>query len=418
MRVLLLSLAPPLPATNGHRLRNWGLSLALRAAGHDVHLLAFAPPAELSRRPVDGTGVYSSVTLLPLPPLASTKGLVHRLRYLPSSLPFNACSFLSDLMARTIRDLLAQQRFDLIVCDDAYLMLNLPEGHGVAVLLNKHDLTHVVIRRYISYERNRLKCAYARWEAHKVERLERWACRRATAVLACSENDRRLLQTLVPGTRIFVGPNVIDVDAYAPTPSQRRNRLVYVGAMDWLPNRDAAQFFALEILPILRAAIPELEFVVVGRNPTARLRQRFAGDRRIRFTGTVDDVRPELAAATVVVVPLRIGSGTRLKILEAAAMAKPIVSTRLGAEGLDFVSGEEILLADRPNEFAAAVADLLGDAEYRIRLGQAARQRVQRDYAVSALRARLEHALASLSRCHGDGSGFRPAWNPPIEGPR
>jgi glycosyltransferase involved in cell wall biosynthesis len=157
------------------------------------------------------------------------------------------------------------------------------------------------------------------------------------------------------------------------------------------------EFFALRILPEVRGLLPDVKFVVGGRNPPGWLRRRFAGIAGVEFTGTVPDMRAEIAKATVCVVPLRIGSGTRLKILEAAAMAKPIVSTRLGAEGLDFVDGREIVLADDPKAFAGAVAELLSDASRRRQLGQAARTRVEECYGVPALRAAVRAAFAQLS---------------------
>jgi glycosyltransferase involved in cell wall biosynthesis len=167
--------------------------------------------------------------------------------------------------------------------------------------------------------------------------------------------------------------------------------------MDWYPNRDAVEFFVSAILPRLRAAVPEARFVVGGRNPSDEFRRRFAATPGIEFTGTVPDMRAEIAKAAVCVVPLRIGSGTRLKILEAAAMAKPVVSTRVGAEGLDFVDGKEIVLADEPKAFAGAVADLLRDASRRRELGQAARRRVEKCYSFPVLRTAVRAAFAGLS---------------------
>jgi glycosyltransferase involved in cell wall biosynthesis len=195
----------------------------------------------------------------------------------------------------------------------------------------------------------------------------------------------------------MVVPNVVDTDHYQPSGAEEPCTVLYQGGMDWYPNRDAVEFFVSAILPRLRASVPEARFVVGGRSPSDEFRRRFAAVPGIEFTGTVPDMRTEIARAAVCVVPLRIGSGTRLKILEAAAMAKPIVSTRVGAEGLDFVGGREIVLADEPKAFAEAVADLLRDASRRRELGRAARRRAQECYSLPVLRTAVSAAFAELS---------------------
>jgi glycosyltransferase involved in cell wall biosynthesis len=166
--------------------------------------------------------------------------------------------------------------------------------------------------------------------------------------------------------------------------------------MDWHPNRDAVEFFALQILPRLRRLRPEVRVVVAGRSGPEEFQRRFAGIPELRFTGTVPDMRVEIARAAVCVAPLRIGSGTRLKILEAAAMAKPMVSTTIGAEGLNFEDGREIVLADAPQPFAEAVARLLEDRAYGAALGAAARRKVETAYSFESLRSALRAALAPL----------------------
>src|SRR5439155_958354 len=174
--------------------------------------------------------------------------------------------------------------------------------------------------------------------------------------------------------------------------------VLFQGGMDWQPNRDAVEFFAAEILPWLRRRVPSARFRVAGRSPAESFRRRFAGIDGLEFTGTVADMRDEIAKATVCVVPLRIGSGTRLKILEAGAMAKPMVSTGLGAEGLELVDGEEIVLADEPRAFADAVAALLHDAAGRDELGRGARLRVEKQYSLSVFKTALRDAVTGSLR--------------------
>jgi glycosyltransferase involved in cell wall biosynthesis len=191
---------------------------------------------------------------------------------------------------------------------------------------------------------------------------------------------------------VTVVPNVVDVHSYKVADTDDGAGVLFIGGMDWFPNRDAVEFFEEAVLPELRARLPVARFMVVGRPPPDRLRRRMEASG-VEFLGRVDDIRPVVSAAAVSVVPLRIGSGTRMKILEAAALGKAIVSTRLGAEGLNFADGSEIALADEPGAMAAAVADLLKRPAARTAMGAAARVRVEEEYSFEALRRCLREAL-------------------------
>jgi len=220
---------------------------------------------------------------------------------------------------------------------------------------------------------------------------------RASLVLACSEHDRSAMARMCPGTQVAVVPNIIDVEDYVPCRDDDGQTILYVGAMDWYPNQDAVSFFTTDVWPEVRRLIPGMRFRIAGRSPSGKLRRRLENVPGVEFTGTVPDMRIEIARAAVCVVPLRIASGTRLKILEAAALAKAVVSTRVGAEGLDFVDEKEIILADEPRLFARAVADLAADPRRRQALGLAARRRVESQYSFRELQAAMNGALARLS---------------------
>ena len=174
--------------------------------------------------------------------------------------------------------------------------------------------------------------------------------------------------------------------------------------MDWFPNRDALEYFVRAIFPLVQKEVPGVRLIAAGRNPSPEFRARFADVSALEFTGTLPDLRPVIAKAAVCVVPLRIGSGTRLKILEAGAMGKAMVSTTVGAEGLDFVPGKEILIADDPAEFARNVVELLRDPARRKAIGEAARHRVLQDYDVTALERSIAAAFQRLAAIDGQGS--------------
>jgi glycosyltransferase involved in cell wall biosynthesis len=262
------------------------------------------------------------------------------------------------------------------------------------LLLDNQNLEFLLLRRYAAQEANPIKRGYAWLESGKMRRWERANFVRSSLVMVCSGHDRKLAEGLADGRPVAVIPNVVDVGEYRPAAAEG-STLLYTGGMDWHPNRDAVEFFASSILPHLRRLGSDARLVVAGRSPAEAFRRRFAAIPEIQFTGAVPDMRVELARAAISVVPLRVGSGTRLKILEAAAMGKAVVSTTMGAEGLDFENGREILLADDPEEFARAVTGLLQDPERRRRVGLAARRKVEAQYSIEALCLALRNALAT-----------------------
>jgi glycosyltransferase involved in cell wall biosynthesis len=189
----------------------------------------------------------------------------------------------------------------------------------------------------------------------------------------------------------------VDADYFHPdNGNEQPNSLVFTGSMDWMPNEDGVRYFLHSILPLIRREIPEVTFTIVGRKPSEKLRAAAASESGVHVTGTVDDIRPYVREGAVYVVPLRIGSGTRLKIFEAMAMGKPIVSTTLGAEGLPISDGGDISIADQPAEFARKVCLLLRDPKERRRLGSAARQLVEQHYSWSAVAAEFNDVLCRV----------------------
>jgi glycosyltransferase involved in cell wall biosynthesis len=189
----------------------------------------------------------------------------------------------------------------------------------------------------------------------------------------------------------------VDTEFFSPRGPAAGKRLVFTGSMDWLPNEDAMTYFCRDILPLIRAQEPDVAVSIVGRAPTPAV-TRLAEDAGIEVTGRVDDVRGYIEQAAAYIVPIRIGGGTRLKIFEAMAMGKAVVSTTVGAEGLPVTHGENVLIADDPTSFARDVVRLLRDPARRVQLERAARQLVVERYDWSAVAAQLDAALVPLQR--------------------
>ncbi len=341
-------------------------------------------------------------------------GHLSRARNMFSRKPHSVEAMRSRSAAQRIRELLDSGRIDAVFCEQTQPLINVPDPLPVPLFLDNHNAEHVIWQRFLLHAPNPLARLYARYESKKLREWERGACERAKLAMTCSEQDRRILQSLCPHTPFCVVPNALDTDRYFPASQEEPFKALFQGGMDWYPNRDAVQHFVRSILPEIRRRIPSIEFVVAGRNPSHAFRRRLARAPHVRFTRTLEDIRPEVAGAAVCVVPLRIGSGTRLKILEAAAMGKAIVSTRIGAEGLDFRHNEEIVLADNTLEFAQEVVRLMGDARLRNRLGLNARKRVEEQYSFPVLCKALEDAMAIVPEVQAPDSRERCTAGAPL----
>jgi len=263
------------------------------------------------------------------------------------------------------------------------------DDHNAEYLLQQRafftDLRHP--RRWIA-------AAYSFVQWRKLLVYERRVCCAVDRVVAVSEADREALQRLAPGLQVTVVPNGVDLDflrpgVVPPLVGLRQPALVFTGKMDYRPNVDAVLWFVEAVLPLIQAEVPAVHFYVVGQRPHPRLAS-LADHPAVTLTGQVPDVRPYIAGAAVYVVPLRIGGGTRLKVLEAMAMGQAVVSTRLGCDGFPFEDGREVVFADEPAEFAAGVLRLLRDAQAAVQLGQRARAYVAAHFGWDAIVPRLE----------------------------
>jgi glycosyltransferase involved in cell wall biosynthesis len=397
-RLIVAATCLPYPATNGYTMRVWSLLNCLAAEGCKIDLVCFGGVDEFEAHRDEFGKVCRSVQVVRHSSitLSGSLNIGQRLAAFCSQYPYGVARSRSREMTTRISELLGDA--DAIIFEETNLLPNLPLTSRIPVIVDHHNVEHLLLRRYVGHASSWLRAAYAWLEALKVRRWENAACSRASGVLVCSDHDRNAFRELSPHVPVMVAPNVIDTNSYYPADKGDGRTLLYTGGMDWYPNRDAVENFAFRILPHLRTLVPGVRFVVAGRGPSDDFRRQFAHIPEIQFTGMVADMRPELAKATICVVPLRIGSGTRFKILEASAMGKAIVSTRLGAEGLNFFEGEEILLGDDPKEFARLAAGLLQDPMYRKGIGVAARRRVELSYSLPMLRSVVHMALETWVR--------------------
>jgi polysaccharide biosynthesis protein PslH len=251
------------------------------------------------------------------------------------------------------------------------------------------------LMRRAEKEANRLRRAYVGFQADLMANEESKWCSKVALNAVVSEQDRETLRQLSPDGRFVVVPNGVDTEYFQPAYGGDTG-IVCVGPTNWHPNRDALQYMAEDILPALRTGEGEPPVRWIGR-ATSEEQAHFRNAYGMELTGRVPDIRPFVAAAACYVVPIRVGGGTRVKILDAWAMGKAVVSTSIGCEGLDAVDGENILIRDDPGEFAAAVLAVLADGSLRERLGRAGRRTVEKSYSWEVIgRAMIEEYRALI----------------------
>jgi len=269
---------------------------------------------------------------------------------------------------------------DLCVADFLFALPNMPPTGRVPLEFFADNVEHMIWKRLCEGERRSWRRRLLGIEWRKMRRYEAYACQRADLTVAVSSLDRESLAANAPGADVRTVPTGVDLSYFtAGAEREEPANLVFTGSMDWQPNEDAMLHFMDSILPLIRRKVPDSRLTVVGRNPSRRL-QRAAREMGVEVTGRVEDVRPYVASASVFVVPLRIGGGTRLKIFEALSMQKAVVSTSVGAEGLPLHDGEHFLRADAPAAFAEAVVALIKDPSRRRALGAAGRKLVEERY--------------------------------------
>ena len=288
----------------------------------------------------------------------------------------------SRAMRREILERDRQSSFDLLVCDFLAPAANVPADLTTPAILFQHNVEAMIWKRHYEVQTNPVKKAYLYGQWQKMRRFEREMCRRFDAVIAVSADDREQMKHEYGAEAVFDVPTGVDVEFFRPggTSKPVPNSLVFTGSMDWLPNDDAIRYFTREIMPLIKNKVPDVTLTVVGRNPAPALVDLSKEDKSLIITGRVDDVRPYMENAAAYIVPLRIGGGTRLKIFEAMAMEKAVVSTTVGAEGLPLTNGVELLLADDPATFADAVVRVLTDNTYASELGQRAAAVVRENF--------------------------------------
>lgn len=403
MRILIITDSLPYPPNSGDKIRTYNLLrrisdhhevwLACLLDGADYHL-SLAHLEEFCR------GVEVAV-IRAQHPLVHLPGLIW---YALVGRPLELKFVHSEELARKIHRLVLKEKFDIIQIEHSFMAMYLdaiPQMSESKSILTFHNVTWKQFDTIFRYER-RLILKIRHWIFSKM--MRKWEpnfAQRFNRCITVSEVDKELLKNTNPSLHIDIVPNGVDVKDYQLLPRQFNSRtLLFIGKMSYLPCIDAALYFYEEILPLIRLAVDNVDFWIVGRDPTPEI-LKLHGSNATHVSGYVDDVVPYYKNSAICVVPLRAGGGTRLKILEAMALGRPVVSSTIGCEGLDVTDGKNILIADSPGQFAAETVKLLTDRVLYQNIVNEARKLVETHYDWNILASRLLQTYDELANdCH------------------
>lgn len=369
MKILWVKTGKILPLDTGGKLRTYNILRHL-AANHELTYLSYYDGArdESYEREVP-THIPGTMTVhTPGQSLTGFSRHLDYLRHITWRAPYAVSRFADAQVQQILKQWIPQRRFDVAVCDFLHCTLNFPRDLATPTALFQHNVESVLWKRKAEVEPAWVDRAVFKFELAKMLSFEPQQVRRFHHVIAVSETDREAMSGMVDRSHISVIPTGVDLSKYPYDPSLRPQGplVVFTGSMDWQPNIDGVEYFCNEIWPLVLRKVPQARFRIVGRDPHPRVK-KLASDS-VEVTGSVPSIVDHLRDAAAIVVPLRIGGGTRIKIYEGMAMGKATISTTVGAEGLDIEHGRDILLEDSPAGFAEAIVTLLQHEDVRRRL--------------------------------------------------
>jgi len=387
MNILVLTPYIPYPPNFGGLVRIFHLIRQMSKLGHAMHLLSFREAGGAG----DPKGLEPFCKTIKLISRSTSHKRFHQLTSLLSRRSFQWKFHYTDAMQVARDQLVRDQKIDLILVEFSQ-MAGYQFPAGVPVVLDEHNVEFDLLDRMAARESGAVRKYFNIVEAKKFRREELAACRTAALTLVTSERDGDLLREYAPGLRTATITNGVDCDQFArPAGARQPDTAVFVGATHYFPNEEGVLYFLREVFPLIKAKQPRFRFTVVGGKPPMSIVQLQSDAAQV--TGYVNDVRPFMWESSVFVVPLRMGGGTRFKIVEAFAAGIPVVSTRLGAEGIPVENGRELLLADTPAEIAAAVLRVLADPGLAENLAGAGLKYVRRHFDWSVIGVKLNAAL-------------------------
>jgi sugar transferase (PEP-CTERM/EpsH1 system associated) len=399
MHILVVSTSLP-GSGGGANTRNFYLLRSL-ASKHRISLLAYAGQDEL-----ENTAVLQQLRelthSLKIVEYIRTTSQTKRRQQLLSALQGKSYilqTYMVEGIQQALDEIISNATIDVVLFESVLLAgYQLPSS--VSSVIDQHNIEHEILDRTYQGEKGILRRWYNRHESQQLKPVELERCRRADAVVVTSDREQQILQKYLPTQAISTVPNGVDIEMFQQAAGAENQeipgRIVFTGTMNYYPNTQAALYFARHCWPRIREEVPNATWQIVGKEPPQEIRA-LAQLPGVEVTGEVPDVRPYLAQAEVTLAPLQIGSGTRLKILEALAMEKAMVSTSIGCEGIAVKGNEHLLIANEPEAFTRAVIELLHSPEQRRKMGAAGRALVEQQYSWQQCGERLLDVLDRLN---------------------
>jgi glycosyltransferase involved in cell wall biosynthesis len=388
-RLLFVSPRFLFPMDQGGKIRTGNILRGMKGGAFEITL---ASPAPMDRIRYADDIAAACERFVFWPERAPSR--VRRVLALASRLPVAAATDRSVAGSGVIRDALAD-RPDVVVVDFPHADVLMPARIDAASVMFTHNVEAEIFERHVKRTTGLWRLVWAS-QSRKMARLEQDSLSRYDAVVAVSERDRDVLAKRYALSVVEAIDTGVDLDFFAMNPPEALpdpdgGAVIFTATMSWAANVDGIHFLLDEVFPLLVRARPNLRAVIIGRNPPAALSDKIRErGLNVTLTGFVDDIRPYVAEANVYVIPLFVGSGTRIKAFEAMAMGRPVVSTTLGVEGLDVVDGETFVRADDAEAFARAILALLDDAPLRARIACAARRLMEDRFSWSRVARQFE----------------------------
>jgi polysaccharide biosynthesis protein PslH len=414
MRILFMTQVLPLPLDAGPKVRAYHVIRYLTEAGHDVHLLSFVRAGDSAEHVASLKKLCASVDTVPIV-RSRLRDVRDGFQSLFSNTPFLVLRDQVPAMQQTLARTCGATSFDALHADQLWMAPYVMTAASGLTVLDQHNAVSLVPRRLADHQRNPVTRTLLRQEAAKLETFERDACRRFDRVVWVTDEDRRAVVQRGEDRRgrDAVIPIATDPRAQPRVPRAQPFRVTFLGGLHWPPNREGVSWFVDRVWPRIARAVPSAVLTVIGRGGLKGLPPP-CEPRRVEVTGYLSDPQPYLAETAAFIVPLRSGAGMRVKILDAWCWGLPVVSTTIGAEGLQAVDRENLLIADAPDAFADAVVETLRNDALAVRLADAGRVTVETTYDWRTVytawdgvygRPRVRPAVPANAGLGGDGHG-------------
>ena len=397
MNILFLSTEIPFPLDSGHHIRTFH-TLRMLSKWHDIFFFGFFKEKDNLESIHHIQSFCKKIEVFPVrSSLRNPIFLSELFLNFFSKNPFMAQRYFNHKVRRRIEEIIAEHNIELVHFD----LLHLGQYHRVVEALSKvlvnHNVESLRLSRLKNMEKNLLKKAYLHLQVLKLQRFEKKTCPLFDKCVVVSQEDKKILKKLCGFDNFVCIPNGVDADHFKPNSvAIERESLVWVGSLKDAYNQDAIQYFMTDIFPLIKASVPDCKVTFVGEAPVENSLRCLENSKNVMVTGYVQDVRPYVAKSSVCIVPLRCGSGTKIKVLNAMSQGKAVVTTSIGAEGIEAKRGEEIIVADEPREFATKTIYLLKHPEEAREIGLRAREVIRQKYDWKIIEKKLSHIYLNL----------------------